>query len=224
MIDILLNKVKTWSHEKMMEYTNNIPLPDLPQRNHFIQEKIFDGIIIYSNRSLRYIGDNGVVIAITETTDTSCYDTLCKLYGSSFRTVQPINHSFIDGFEIVELKNEFNEPGIPGNAEIQENNFNDEYFLKFVINVSKMIHELDKVGSKYPNFINPYKFVRDSKGYFFNPYINNLDELSFVHSKEEFLDNQHKQLGYLLFAFKESMNIDFDSVLIKKKAKELWQK
>jgi len=224
MIDILLDKVKTWSEEKMLEYTNNFPLPDLPERNLFIQEKIFNGLIIYSNKSLRYIGDDGVVIAITQTDDCSCYYALSKLYNTSIRTVKPVKCQYIDGFEVVELKNEFDDPGIPGNAEIQENNFNDNYFIEYVVNIGKMIYELDRLGLKFPNFINPYKFVRDTKGYFFNPYINNLDELHFVHSKEEFLDNQYKQLGYLLFAFKESMNIEFDTNLIKQKAKELWQR
>lgn len=223
MIDVLLEKIKSWTPEKMLAYTNNFPLPDLPERNQYIQEKILNGLVIYSNKSLRYIGDDGVVVAITESNDSTCYDVLCKLYNSSFRTIKPVKRQCIDGFEIVELKNEFDDPGIPGYAEIQENNLNTEYILEFVRQVGLMIDQLDILNCKYPGIVNPYKFVRDEKGFFFNPYIGNVDVIRFINSKEDFLELQNKQLGYLLFAFKESSNIDFDVKLIKSKAKELWR-
>ena len=223
MIHTLLQKIRGWTPEKMLSYTNNVPLPDLPERNQYIQEKILNGIVIYSHRSLRYIGDDGVVVAITKTNDTTCYDTLCKLHGTSFRTIKPISRQCIDEFEIVVMKNEFDDPGIPGYAEIQENNLDTSYFVEFVTQVGIMINELDRLECDFPGIINPYKFVRDSKGYFFSPYIGNTDEVRFINSKEDFLEMQHKQLGYLLFAFKESSNIDFDTKLIKTKAKELWR-
>jgi hypothetical protein len=228
MIDSLLHLLKSWTPEKLVEYTQNLRLPDLPERNSFIQEKVHNGLAIYSNEALRYIGDDGVFVSITLTEDDTCYNALCNLYNDKrLRTVQPVNRIHIDGYEIVELRNEFDEPGIPFFGELISDTFNENYWIEYINCVAKLIEAISDNNLKYPStFVNPHKFVRDAKGLFFNPYIFSLDHIKFTNNKTSFLKSQHQQIGYLLFAYPEAIHMpkiqQMNWNLIKQEAINQW--
>lgn len=228
MIDSLLNLVKQWTPAKMAEYAQNLPLPDLPERSRFIQEKVFNGLAIYSNESLRYIGDDGVFVSITKTTDDTCYNTLCKLYeNKKLRTVIPVSRSHIDGYEIVVTRNEFDDPGIPFFGEMFSENFDENYWFEYINCVKTLIDVIGECGLKYPDtFINPHKFIRDKLGLCFNPYIFSLDRVEFTCDISTFMQNQHQQLGYLVFAYPEAIHTpavqNMNWSIVRQKAIELW--
>jgi len=220
----LLNTLKSWSNKKLLDHCNNFLLPDLPERNQHIQEKILNGLAIYNSNELRYISNDGICVAISSIGTSNCYEVLVQLNTSDLRVVKPISKIEADGFEIVTVCNYYDEPGIPFFAEIFQNNLNETFICNYIRHVRKLIDVLEQVNCKYPNGpINPYKFIRDKDGLVFNPYIVSLDKFSCQNTKENFLEAQHKQLGYLLFAWKESMNINLDWTIIKQEAKNLWK-
>lgn len=230
MIAVLLGKIRSWTPEKMLEYTNNIPLPDLPERNRYIQEYVGDGLAIYGNESLRYYANDGSMISIEKHIDEINYEKLTRIYTSNLmRIVKPIQRAIIDGYEIVETHNEFDDPGVPFFAEVNYPNFGNDYWYEYIDSVKSLMNSLKFIESGYPNTpINPHKFIRDDKGLFYNPYISNFDRISYDSSKEDFLEAQHKQLGYMSFALESSMLVDnmklIDWKTIKKTARDIWQK
>lgn len=230
MIDVLLEKVNSWTNEKMLAYTNNVPLPDLPDRNKYIQEYVGKGLAIYGNDSLRYYADDGSMISIESRFNEIDYIKLQKIYDSKLmRVVKPISRIVVGKFEIIEVHNEFNEPGVPFFAEVNDDTFGDSYWFDYINAVKSLMDSLAFINSGYPvSPINPHKFIRDKNGLFYNPYVSNFDRISYDASREDFLDVQHKQLGYMSFALESSMLVDnmklIDWKTIKKNAREIWQR
>lgn len=233
MKDKLIQKLLSWTAEKLSEYTNWAELPMLENRNNFIQEYADDGLYVYNQKHINFYKDDGTVLSIDKNYNPHDGEVYDSLYQRSLVSDQKI-YKLID-HALLELNGEsygylhfVNPTGRLGTPCFTHNNMDTDYVLAWIKNVEFFILSLQEKRFPFPSdALNMTKRVLDDETgvYYFCPNLG-PNNFTFTRNCRDFIEDQihrllyHKQM--FTVALKDYGQIEIDWKTVKQASLDHW--
>ena len=219
MFDILKSKMKSWSHARLVEHAQYLPIEPLGYRDVGFHEVDKDGLyVIRKYKVVAYNTDNTIATLINLKSVGSVendFNTITQLYNNGVNVAKPIETALEDNLHYILYKCPNNQLGIPFTAEyFTSKGFNNSYIKQYIIEISNIIKSLSKLECCYPDTFVGFKnrLKNDTSHYYF-------DITNFNSTKEDFIN---LQLEYFQYAIDNPVfNIDKNQLL--EQARQQWQ-
>jgi hypothetical protein len=196
MIDLLKEKIESWSRDKLIAYNDNNFVPFLPKKSTFIQEMFDEGLCVYNEHSARFYFNNGDISSITDkfTHDDWMYYELLYNNRGTFRMAKPVEYKVLTVADNESLYLKFSSPTGQLGLPVYALKDTTEFYKLYIDYVTWIIEILDSHDNWFPDdAISPIKIVKDKQGFYFCP-IAGAENFSFNRIKDEFIKDQMGRL------------------------------
>ena len=220
MFDILKSKIESWSHAKLIDHAQYLPITPLGDRNVGFFENDSDSLhIIKKYKVISYNNDNTIAIMINlkaENSTKNDFDTIKKLYKNGFNIVEPIYTKTEKHLQYTLYKSPNQQLGIPFIAEYFSNMIVDKtYVEQYISEITTFIKLLTRLHCLFPEqFVGVENRLKNDIGY----YYFNLS--NFNSTKDEFIQFQ---LEYLQIILNTPIFKSINNAQLLDQARQQWQ-
>jgi hypothetical protein len=220
MLDILKSKIKSWSHARLIEHAQYLPIAPLGDRNVGFYEIDESGLyVIKKYKVIAYNNDNTIATLIDLKSVNSTehdFNTITQLYKNGVNIVEPIETAIEDNLEYTLYKSLNDQIGIPFTAEYFINKkFDDAYVEQYIIEIATLIKSLSTLQCFYPDtFVGFENRLKNDVGYYYFNIIN------FNSAKADFINIQ---LEYFQYVLNNPVFESIDKLHLLEQARQQWR-
>ena len=163
----LIERLLSWSTEKLASYTDVSQLPKFEDRSRFIQEYDNDGLYSYNQHHVSFYSNDGHMMTLDRTfsnQDIEIYNALFQASNNSeYKFYKLVDHSMHiindEQYQYLNFVSPTNRLGIPWMAEEQ---YDTDYIISYIKHVEFILLTLERLGYPFPQPALPItKLTRD---------------------------------------------------------------